>query len=168
MPPLSLAYLPPNGTLCTLWLNQIDLVMVAPKRWEAQVVNASWEQLADLPRISTQFYCPFDAVGDRLFQQRGLTSRRPAVNADDDQTEPRIGDCRGGDSSVPVKDDVESAVHKGGKVAQHLSQHRCRQTYTLSINHARGNEPAIRAICSELLKIWKPPLLSPRVNGVHH
>ncbi|MFN8439964.1 MAG: LysR family transcriptional regulator [Caldilineaceae bacterium] len=149
---------PPNReSVCGIWLDRVDLVLVAPKAWEERVRNASWSQLAELPRISTGFYCPFDAVGDQKFQQRGLVSRRPTVNADDDGTKLELVIAEVG-VAVLERNDVQSAVDEG-KVIAFAPEAMYADLHFIHLAK-RSQEPALAAMRQELQRIWKPPALT--------
>jgi len=53
-------------------LDTVNLVIAAPKIWQAKLEQADWQMIADLPWIHTPGYCPFQTITERLFQQHGV------------------------------------------------------------------------------------------------
>jgi DNA-binding transcriptional LysR family regulator len=54
----------------------VELVVAVPRRWAQQVAQAGWEEIATLPWLYADIYCPFQDMIDQLFAQRQLGYHR--------------------------------------------------------------------------------------------
>lgn len=72
-----------NGPVMTYFLDTVTLAVAAPARWQGRTTGASWSELAELPWIDSGPDCPFQAVIDDLFDERGLEYKRAAATSDE-------------------------------------------------------------------------------------
>ena len=63
----------------------VDLVVAVPTCWAGRVRQANWEDLATLPWIVADEYCPFQDLVEQRFAQRCLDYQR-VVQASDEAT----------------------------------------------------------------------------------
>jgi LysR substrate binding domain len=63
----------------------VDLVVAVPTCWAGRVQQASWEDLAALPWIVADEYCPFQDLVEQRFAQRCLDYQR-VMQASDEAT----------------------------------------------------------------------------------
>jgi DNA-binding transcriptional LysR family regulator len=73
----------PTPALTAHYLGLAEVVIAAPRQWVTQMAGATWADLAQLPWISSDGYCPFQTLTDALFHQRGLQYHRIAQTNDD-------------------------------------------------------------------------------------
>jgi DNA-binding transcriptional LysR family regulator len=64
-------------------LYEANLVVAAPRAWQAQVEHADWGTLAQLPWIYADYYCPFQTLIDGMFEARGLSYKRHVLSNDE-------------------------------------------------------------------------------------
>src|SRR5262249_40951923 len=74
---------PPTPALTAHYLGLAEVVIAAPRQWATQMATADWADLAQLPWISSDGYCPFQTLTDALFQQHGLQYHRITQSNDD-------------------------------------------------------------------------------------
>jgi DNA-binding transcriptional LysR family regulator len=80
--------LPPMPEIATQYLGAAEVVIAVPRQWAARLTRATWHDLAQLPWISSDGYCAFEALTATLFQQHGLRQRQ--VQAHDEATKAEL------------------------------------------------------------------------------
>ncbi len=140
----------PLPTIITRRLTTADLVIAAPKSWEAQIVNATWETLAKMPWISSPYYCPFQSITDDLFKRRGLQYSQ-VVQADDETTKCELVSADVG-LALLEKHEAEQAASAGRIVIGPSEPIQCDLSFARLT--ARQHDPLIAALENELIRIW--------------
>ena len=72
-----------NEPVETYFLDTVSLAVAAPAAWRDRITETSWAELAQLPWIDSGPDCPFQAVIDDLFDERGLTYECAAATSDE-------------------------------------------------------------------------------------
>ena len=73
----------PAVEMTTHPLGLAEVVIAAPRHWASRLATAGWEEVAQLPWISSEGYCPFETLAGELLQQRQLPYKRVAFSSDD-------------------------------------------------------------------------------------
>src|SRR5262249_48737088 len=72
-----------DTTLIAQRVDVVELVVAVPSRWAQQVARAGWEEVATLPWLYADAYCPFQDMVDQLFAQRQLGYQRIVLTSDE-------------------------------------------------------------------------------------
>jgi DNA-binding transcriptional LysR family regulator len=142
---------PPLAELAVEPLAEVELAVAAPLAWEPQLQRGRWEEIAALPWIASTVDCPFEAISDTLFHNRGLTPQK-VVLADDGST--KLALIRAGvGAAVLERAEAESAAAQGGVTLW------TPQPLSAPLGFAwlarRGGEPAIAAVRRLVKEIWQ-------------
>ncbi len=81
--------LPPAAEIATQHLGEAEVVLAIPKQWASRLAGAGWHDLAQLPWISSDGYCAFEALTATLFQERRL-QHQCVVQAHDEATKAEL------------------------------------------------------------------------------
>lgn len=81
--------LPPASEIATQYLGDAEVVIAVPRQWATRLAQAQWQDLAQLPWISSDGYCAFEALTALLFQERGLRHQR-VVQSHDEATKAEL------------------------------------------------------------------------------
>lgn len=125
-----------------------ELVIAGPACWADQIESATWKALAALPWICDPYYCPFQAIADNMFAERGLTCNK-VMSISDDAT--RLGLIKGG-IGLSV---IERCL------AEESNQIVIKETepFFCDLNFAylksRAGESLIRAIIAQVTALWQ-------------
>jgi DNA-binding transcriptional LysR family regulator len=137
---------PPTSTLTTHCLGLAEVVIAAPRQWETQLVAATWADLAQLPWISSDGYCPFQTLTDALFQQRGLQYRRIA-QTNDDLTKTALIAAGVGVAMLERSEAEQAELVIWDTAPMHCALH-------LAYSTARQDAPAVQALRAAVLQVW--------------
>ncbi|RIK30977.1 MAG: LysR family transcriptional regulator [Chloroflexi bacterium] len=131
-------------------LSEVELVVAAPSAWEPAIRTGRWDDIAALPWIASTVDCPFEAISDELFAQRGLTPTKIAL-VDDGAT--KVDLIRAGVGAALVEqDEAEAAAAQGGIVLWTPQPLYCPLAFVWPA-HRRG-EPALTALRTAVLRVW--------------
>ncbi len=136
-------------------LKQVDLRIAAPSSWATKIANASWAELAELPWIHSSYYCPFQKIVERLFQEQGLEIAR-CVEADADQTKLSLVQ-EGVGLTLLVGDECRQAQAEGNVIAWDGPQIGCQ--LNLAYLEQRKDDPLMAALVEVVLSLWQQPTL---------
>lgn len=130
-------------------ITSATLVIAVPRQWEAQVIGASWEDMARLPWITSEETCAFHYLVQREFAQRGLAYQRGA-STEDERTRRDLVAAGLGLSLLEEGDALESApdIIRWGDQAYSVP------LSLVTLAHRR-NESLIRAVTSAILEVWQ-------------
>lgn len=126
-------------------LSVVDLLVAGPLDWKSKLDDASWETVADLPWIHSGGFCPFQAILDKIFAERGL-SQRKGVYSDDDHARVELISAGIG-MALLEKDDALEAVAAGNAFIWACEP--IQSDLSFAYLAARRNDPLIRA-----LRMW--------------
>ncbi len=129
--------------LCTA-----NLVIAAPQAWKAQIESAGWEELAQLPWIYADGYCPFQSLIDALFETRGLTYKR-LVQTSDETTKAELVAAGIG---LTLLEESEARAFNG-RIAIYAAPPIPCALSLVSLSRRRS-EPLIKAMQRQVLGLW--------------
>jgi DNA-binding transcriptional LysR family regulator len=133
-------------------MTTVELVIAAPRHWVDEVQAASWRDLAHLPWICTNGYCPFQDLIDRLFRQQGLDYVR-AAQSDDEATRCDLVSAGVG-LSLLIDDEARAAEKQGKLVVLDHPPLRCELSFAYSSR--RADDPLMKTLVLAVEEIWKP------------
>jgi DNA-binding transcriptional LysR family regulator len=136
--------------LATHPLYKAELVVAAPPAWQSQIAHAKWKDIALLPWIYPTTYCPFQSIVDKTFKSQHL-SYQQAVTSDDDSTKLELVSAGIG-LALLEKTEAEEAVQEGRITIWNHQSFDCELSWAYLKN--RGEEPLIKALTAEVLKVW--------------
>ena len=132
------------------WLTNGELVVAAPKEWQAQMIENDWQSMANLPWISSDCYCPFQAITDQLFKDRNLKCHS-ITQTDNERTKIELISAGLG-IALLEKTEAEEAAATGNIFIWRTEPVRCDLFFThLS---ARGQDPLIRVLQATVIDAW--------------
>jgi DNA-binding transcriptional LysR family regulator len=128
----------------------VELVVAVPMRWAQQVAQAGWEEIATLPWLYADAYCPFQDMVDQLFAQRQLDYHR-VVLTNDEATKCALVSAGVG-LALLERSEAEAARQAGKLVIWDTPPLRC----ALSIAYARqrAHDPMIQAVVASVCHAW--------------
>jgi DNA-binding transcriptional LysR family regulator len=130
----------------------VELVIAAPLHWADQVQAASWRDLAQLPWICTNGYCPFQDLIDRIFRQHGLDYVR-AAQSDDEATRCDLVSAGVG-LSLLIDDEAREVEKQGRLVVLEHPPLRCDLSFAYPSH--RAEDPLVKALVKAVMQVWKP------------
>jgi DNA-binding transcriptional LysR family regulator len=129
-------------------LYEANLVIVAPIGWDSRIINADWAELAQMPWIYADGYCPFQSIIDGLFEARGLSYKR-FVQSDDETTKVElVSDGLG----LTLLEESEARAAHDRVTIYNAPPIPC--TLSLACLARRRNEPLIKALRQHILALW--------------
>lgn len=139
---------PISDAVETYGLLRTELVIAGPAHWADQIESATWEALANLPWICDPYYCPFQAIADNMFAERGLTCNK-VMSISDDAT--RLELIKGGIGlSVIEKCLAEESVQI---VIRETEPFFCDLNFAYL--KSRAGESLIRAVIAQVTTLWQ-------------
>ena len=128
----------------------VELVVAVPMRWAQQVAQAGWEEIATLPWLYSDAYCPFQDMVDQLFAQRQLDYHR-VVLTDDEATKCALVSAGVG-LALLERSEAEAAMQAGKLVIWDTPSLWC----DLSVAYARqrAHDPMIQAVAASVFHAW--------------
>lgn len=143
----------PSALLTTHYLDLAEVVIAAPRQWAARLAMADWQDLAQLPWISSEGYCPFETLAETLFQQRCLPYKRLVVSSDDGTKAELVA------AGVGVALLERSEVVHGAQAERMTIWRTAPMQCALHFAYAtqRQHEPLIVALRRAVLQAWEAP-----------
>ncbi|MEM7348979.1 MAG: LysR family transcriptional regulator [Chloroflexota bacterium] len=134
-------------------LHTVTLVIAIPKAWQVQ--PTTWEEIAALPWIMSNDYCPFCAITNDLFKQHQVTVQQ-VVQSNDEQTKCELV-IAGVGISLLEKSEAEQARNDGNlAIWGDTTPIECDLSLAYSVN--REGDPLIQAIVSSWQRLWPTEL----------
>jgi len=141
----------PYPDIETMPLLDVDLSIAIPASWRERITNGSWEELAALPWVCADGYCPSQSLIDERFSKLGLEYER-VVMSDDERTKLDL-----------VRDGVGVSLLEHAALTADIEQKKIivweHQTFTAKLHFAysasRKNEPLLRALLPIVKDIWR-------------
>lgn len=140
-----------NPQLRTHKLQTTELVVAVPKAWEDQVQRAEWTQIADMPWIFSERYCPFQVIINDLLAERGLEVKR-VVKSDDDMTRAQLVVAGVGLSLLEISE--AHALVDAGQITIWETD-PVYSDLSLIYLARQHNTPMIQAITQQILTLWR-------------
>jgi DNA-binding transcriptional LysR family regulator len=142
---------PPPAGLCSVPLTQANLVIAAPAAWENQLEDANWGDIAALPWITQDEYCPFQDLADSLFRERGLSPQQ-TVQVSSEATKLALVTSGVGLALLEESEAVEAA--QAGRIAiWHSESVECALSFVYLAS--REDDPLIRALVDAVVCAWQ-------------
>lgn len=137
---------PPTPTLTAHYLGLVEVVIAAPRQWAPQIAAADWADLARLPWVSSDGYCPFQTLTDALFQQRALQYHRIA-QTNDDSTKAELVAAGVGITMLERSEAEQAQLVIWDTAPMHCALHFTYRT-------ARQDDPLVQALRTAVLQVW--------------
>lgn len=150
--------------IATHRLSKVPLSIVAPASWRDRVQGVGWAALAQLPWIDSGTDCPFQAIVNDLFRERGLEYKRTASTHDESTRSDLVAAGMG--LSLMIRDEIshrpaEEEERATGAAANIVLVNVAREehepiTTSLSIVHAesRLGDPLLEALVDAVVAVW--------------
>lgn len=138
----------PTAQIATHFLQKVELQIAAPIAWRDKLLNNAWQSLAELPWITSDYYCPFQTITDDLFQKHGLEIKQN-VWANDENTKLNLLK-EGVGLALLVSNECRSLVEHGEIVVWETSPIYC------DLNFAYLDRRKLEPLLSALIDVMKP------------
>jgi DNA-binding transcriptional LysR family regulator len=143
-----------------LRLQTCNVCIVGPARWKAQIEQADWKELAELPWIWLAHRCPFCQIVEEMFCKQNLTPTKVAV-ADQESTLKTLS-ISGAGLTLVVEEEALAAEQEGKLVVWK------KDTLQIDLSFVylkkRENDPLIQAILNGIFIVWDiSPALSEQI-----
>ena len=142
----------PGPDLRVLGLGSINLVVCLPAAWKDRTGRGGWADLARLPWLYSQEYCPFQEMADSLFARRGLDYAK-AARADDEATKLELIAAGIGLALVEESEAREAAERTGRVALLPLEPLEC--SLSLACLGKREAEPLLKILFDEAARVWE-------------
>jgi DNA-binding transcriptional LysR family regulator len=128
----------------------VELVVAVPTRWAQQVAQAGWEEIATLPWLYADLYCPFQGMIDQLFAQRQLDYHRVVLTGDEATKCALVS--AGVGLALLERSEAQAAMQAGKLVIWDTPPLWC----DLSVAYARqrAHDPMIQAVAASVGHAW--------------
>ena len=141
---------PPTSQLASYFLQKVELQIAAPIAWRDKLLHSSWQTLAELPWITSDYYCPFQTITDALFSEQGLEIKQN-VRVNDESTKLNLVKEEVG-MALLVGDESRLAVERGEIVFWETNPIYCDLNFVYL--NTRKYEPLISALISIVESVW--------------
>jgi DNA-binding transcriptional LysR family regulator len=129
-------------------LHVAELVVAAPRSWQRRLERAGWAELARLPWIYSDSYCPFQDLIDGVFATHGLHYER-LVQSDDEMTKAELVAAGVGLTLL----EKGEALNFSERVMIYDAPPLPCALSLVYLKH-RQHEPLIKALAQQITAIW--------------
>jgi DNA-binding transcriptional LysR family regulator len=136
-----------DDTVWTIPLTSVDLVVAVPQQWQSRIEGAQWADIARLPWIYSDGYCPFTEIIDMRFHAQEVTPQQ-VVQVDDDITKRELVSAGVG---LALLERGEAQQQEGIVIWEH-EPIPC--VLSIAIAKSRKDDPLITAVLSQILEVW--------------
>jgi DNA-binding transcriptional LysR family regulator len=143
---------PPEGSLIAHALGSLRLVVAIPAGWSIDPERGAWEELAQLPWIYSDKYCPFQTMADRLFARQGLECKRVAATNDESAKQALVAAGEG--IAMLLEDEALPGAARGDLMV--WRREPLMTELSLAYRSARSEEPLLRAVEVAVFDAWRP------------
>jgi len=140
----------PEATIAAHRVCTVDLVVAVPQQWERHVQHAGWAELATLPWLTADSYCPFQDLVDAHFAHRHLDYQR-VVRTDDEATKLELVGAGVG-LALLEHSEAQDAAREGKLVVWGTEPIPCDLSFAYTAE--RAHDPIIKAVATEVLQVW--------------
>ena len=142
---------PPCASIAAQYLGTGEVVIAAPSQWADRLATADWADLAQLPWIGSDTYCPFESLTAELFQQRGLAYHH-VVHSHDEPTKAELVSAGVG-LAMLERSEAEEARQTGRLMIWETDALYCDLHFAYVAK--RRDDPLIKALCMSVLHVWE-------------
>jgi DNA-binding transcriptional LysR family regulator len=139
-----------DTTLIAQRVDVVELVVAVPVRWAPQVARAGWEEIATLPWLYADAYCPFQDMLDQLFAQRQLDYHRVVLTSDEATKGALVS--AGVGLALLERSEAQEAMQAGKLVVWDTPPLRC--DLSLAYARQRAHDPMIQAVAASVRHAW--------------
>jgi DNA-binding transcriptional LysR family regulator len=130
-------------------LYDANLVIIAPIGWESRIANVDWAELAQMPWIYADGYCPFQSIIDGIFEARGLSYKRFVLSNDETTKVELVAAGLG----LALLEESEARAAHDRVIIYDTPTIPC--TLSLAYLARRRREPLIKALRQHILALWE-------------
>ncbi len=141
---------PPTAQIATHFLQKVELQIIGPAAWQNKLSTSTWQTLAGLPWITSDYYCPFQSITDAIFQAQGIEIKQN-VRVNDENTKLSLVKEEVG-MALLVSDECRSSAERGDIVIWETDPIFCDLNFAYL--NKRASEPLISALISIVQSIW--------------
>jgi DNA-binding transcriptional LysR family regulator len=133
-------------------LQNIELQIAIPSAFLTRYRCQSWQDLAQLPWICSDGYCPFQKITNDLFAEKALTLSR-TITTNDETTKLDLVK-QGSGVALLSADECKNNVANGEIVTwDNTKPIQCELSFAFL--HKRKSDPVIAAMLDTILTVWK-------------
>jgi DNA-binding transcriptional LysR family regulator len=140
----------PTAQIATHFLQKVELQIAIPIAWRDKLLDNSWQSLAELPWITSDYYCPFQTITDALFQEQGLEIKQN-VWANDENTKLNLLK-EGVGLALLVAEECRPLVECGDIVVWDTNPIYCDLNFAYL--DRRKDEPLLSALINIMKPVW--------------
>jgi DNA-binding transcriptional LysR family regulator len=138
-------------------LDDIELCLVAPRTWEAELTRPDWKELEKKPWIFVSPMCSYFRTIENVCREQGL-QLTPRFRVNEDITVLNLV-SEGLGMTLTARNQVEMSGLSDRLFI--LPHYRASVPLCIGYQTARAHEPAIAAVCDVVLKVWQKLPASP-------
>jgi len=143
----------PSPEITTHYLKDVELVIALPHSLLVEKVDQSWSDMAQLPWIYSDHYCPFQKIVDDLFEKHNLTITQKVLTNDESTKLDLVR--KGVGAALLLADECQQAQAKGEITVWKTDPMQCE--LNLAYLSSRETDPLISALITCVLDIWGNP-----------
>ena len=136
--------------IASVYLTTVDLCIAVPRAFKNRLKTDSWEELAQLPWICSDGYCPFQAIAETLFENKGY-SLLDTVSTNDEVT--KLDLVRQGlGVALLLAEECKEYVSSGEIFTWDTRSIRCRLYFSFLAE--KRDDPVFRILKRAVHKAW--------------
>jgi DNA-binding transcriptional LysR family regulator len=142
---------PETPGLEAIKLKKINVAVVGPVQWKAELADCGWQAIAKLPWIWTPPNCNFNRIGMKAFESRGLCPNKVTVA---DQ-EPLINTlvAAGIGLALMMEEEAQDAMARGRVAIWNETVGSLDLNFIYQKN--RAADPMVKAITEAIRQVWQ-------------
>ena len=141
---------PEMAGLDVIHLKRINLMVVGPVQWEAELSAAGWKEIAEMPWIWTPPHCIFNKIGSETFQAKNLRPNK--VTVADQEPLVNVLVTNGIGLAVMMEEEARDAVAHG-KAAMWDQVLGCVDLNFAYVKN-RSADPMVKALVDSIRNVW--------------
>lgn len=132
-------------------LQTAQLVVIAPNGWQDSLAGSDWAKLAQVPWVTSDYYCPFQEMIDNQFTQLDLTYQK-AIQTNDDSNKASLVEAGVGLSLLEISEAQSLAAQDKITIVENITFPCELSIICLSY---RQYDPLIEASLHFISQIWQ-------------
>lgn len=144
---------PDHDHISSIRIAPITLRIVAPVKWKARLTDATWQDIAKLPWLSTPEKCSFRKIAARMFARHNAL---PCTVIEADQETMLIDLVIQGIGLSLLREDVAVAAEASGKIVIWSPGIEIDHLYFIYL-HTEEASPMMQAIIPMVREMWNLP-----------